>query len=144
MMNFLELSVELIMPMMIVSVFLFIGIGLLYFPRKAYNERKRRCSTPVEATVVAHDSQYHDGKTLYANIYSFYYNGLQYEVIDSAYTNFAAKEIGTRVQLMINPLNPHELQDTTKFSLIVTTIMGIAFTGIPLMIIISFLSELFG
>lgn len=132
MINFLEITLEAIVLIIALSVFFISGFSIFYYPKRNYDKIKKRCSVPIEAEVIGHDVKQIRHDYLYANIYKYYYNGQEYQHIDPNYNNLIRGQIGSRVQIMINPQNPYEILSTaTKIPLIVTTIMGLLIMGVP-------------
>lgn len=135
MINFLEISTEIIILIVTFFVFFFSGLAFFYYPLRNYENKKKRCSISVEAEVIGHDLKRVKHSYLFSSIYRFNFNNNRYEIVDISHNNLFREEIGSKVQILINPENPQEIiSRSTKLPVILTTIMGLLIMGVPALI----------
>ena len=70
----------------------------------------------VSAKIIDYKYIYSDkGRKLYSPVYEFDYNNKKYKVSNEVYSNIGNKSIDTVINLKINPNNPNEYLDNSKF-----------------------------
>lgn len=122
--------------------FLFLGIGTIYFPLKKRSYLNRVCNYEIMGTVVRHDTTRSDnGNTLYCPIYGFWYDGKDREISNYVYSNVGVREIGTKVNLKINPDNPEEFILDGSKGYLISIVVGFIVVLIMLPIIFFFLQN---
>jgi len=135
---------ETVIPLLIILVFVIVGLCMVIFPILNKKKKEKRCIYHVFATIVGHETTYGDSGELYAPIYKYEYNKKTYEVCTEMYSNIGVKEVGTIIDLMINPDNPKEFLDNSNFSKLLI-IMGMLFliASVPVLIYILSTMEFF-
>ncbi|MBE5944264.1 MAG: DUF3592 domain-containing protein [Lachnospiraceae bacterium] len=126
-------KMDKIAPVLITGFFAVAGIILTIVAVIKKFGMKERCTQIVTATCVDIDSHINyddDGPDtrVYCPIYEFYYNGQTHRVSNNVYSNFSIPQIGTNVQLFINPYEPEEFLEEKRggaYSIII--FIGIVF-----------------
>ena len=132
-----EINWESVIIVLFLLAFVLAGLGLVFVPIISRKKKQEVCIEAVDAVIVDYDYTYSDGKKLYCPIYEYEFYGKKYTVNNNHYTNIGIKEIGTTVNLMINPDNPEEFMDS-EVSLIIPIGIGIVFlaTSVPILIMV--------
>lgn len=107
----LSFSVDwnMVIVLLLLSAFLIAGLCTVIIPIMKRKHLEKVCTYEVDATIIGHNTTISDkGNTLYAPIYSFWYNGQTREIATDFYTNMGVKEVGTKIALKINPEKPEE------------------------------------
>ena len=128
---------ESVIPFLLICAFVIAGIVMVIFPIKHKKELERKCTLAVEATIVDYRSTRGEHGNLYAPVYSFNLNNKEYKVSTNVYSNIGLKEIGTIVDIKVNPENPEEfLYGANSMTMVV--IMGALFllVSVPVLIYI--------
>jgi len=140
MMNPDILSIDIIwdsvIPLLLIFAFVLAGLGMTFMPIINNKKLKKLCTLTVYAKILKYDYTYSDkGNKLYCPVYEFQFNNKKYEVSNNKYSNFGNKKIDTIVNLKVNPNNPEQFIDNTKFDMFVI-VLGITFlvVSIPLFI----------
>lgn len=123
--------------LLFISVFILVGIVLLFFGVKSTYSRmeKTKNYVSVEGTFVGSSiySSDDDGTT-YTLTYSYRVNGNRYE-ISTDYGTGSVPDMGTKKTIKYNPNNPSEAIISGMGSNGFLLIMGFMFTAIPLIIL---------
>ena len=135
---------DAVVPLLIILSFVIVGLCMVIIPILIKKRKEKKCIYHVFATIVGHETTYGDSGELYAPIYKYEYNKKTYEVCTEMYSNIGVKEVGTIIDLMINPDNPKEFIDNNNFSK-TAIIMGILFliASVPVLIYILSTMEFF-
>ena len=120
----IQINWDIVIPLLILSVFIVAGILLIIIPIRKTKKLKEKCSIEVSATIIENEKTYDEGKILYCPIYEFVFNGKKYSVMNNQYSNINIKPVGSIVNLKINPENPEEFLDNRKIY-IIPIIIGI-------------------
>lgn len=100
-----------------VGSFMLLGLGLMFIPKINKKRLTEICTEKVKAIVIRHDSHWSgdDPADVYCPVYGFEFNKEKYEVRNNLYWYFAEPEVGTEVEIKINPSNPYDflLEDDT-------------------------------
>ena len=101
-----EVDWDYIIAILMLLAFLIAGLCTAIIPIIKRKHLKNVCTYEVEATITGYDTTRSDkGNTLYALIYSFWYNGQTREIVSNVYTNVGLKKVGEKVTFKINPDN---------------------------------------
>lgn len=126
-----------VIAVLFVFAFVLAGLALTFIPLIKIKKLKEKCNVEVAAVIVDYDETYGDKSMLYCPIYEFDFNGKKYNVMNNQYSNVGLKEIGTIINLKINPVNPEEFLDK-RISSYAPMFIGIVFLviTIPLFIVV--------
>lgn len=126
-----------IVPILIISVFVIVGLGLIIYPLIDTIKAKLKRNTKVTAIVKEYATMDKYGNPLYYPLYEFEYNGQTHKVIGKKGYKKELKNIGTFVDLKINPNNPSDLFNNYIVTYI-PIIMGIMFLliSVPSLILV--------
>lgn len=141
---FKKINFKQIFPYLFLSLFILIGIVMLYFGIS--NSFKNLSKTNNYVETIGYFDHYEiynsdeDGAT-YRLIYSYNVNDKQYTVSTDYGTNMIPKEGSTRV-IKYNPANPSEAIILGGSSEIVLLLIGIMFTMIPIIMFMNISSKI--
>lgn len=133
-----QINWDMVIPILGVLVFIFAGIAMLVLPAMEKRRRKKVYTEKVEATIVRYETMSHKGTVLYCPVYRIKYWGREREISDNSYSNFGNMEIGTELELKINPNNPEEFIRDNNIQLNFIQLLGMIFLAatIPILIFI--------
>ena len=139
-------KVDEIIPVILLSLFVIIGLGLLYLvyrtlfilPKK-YNQVVSATCTEVLKTRSTGEHHHH---WLYCPVFTYTYNGVEYNSCDNVYTDTKYEE-GEHYEINIDPENPEKFYYAKGIdkTLIIELLMGIVFTAFGLYTIFMYLTE---
>jgi len=95
-------------PVLILCLFILAGGGMV-LGRVLTIKGKKEKYTVVTAKCVGLDRQYSGNTSVYAPIYSYCYNGIEYNTKLNFYSNIDVSKVGTKEDIYINPNNPKEI-----------------------------------
>lgn len=129
-------------PILFVSLFLVIGLGLLFFGIKGTYElnKKSKNYQQTEAYYSDYEIYSSDRKgTTYRLIYTYTVRGFEYEIATDYGTNVIPK-LGSKRTIKYNPRNPEEAFLVGGNTQMILIFMGILFTMVPLIFLGQMLS----
>lgn len=116
-------------PILVGAAFFLVGLGMLIIPRYTENQKKNRCTYPVEAKCIRIIKDNHDRRTLYAPVFEFYAGGEVHTYNSDLYSNVVIPNIGDCEILYVNPENYSEVyRPTPSVHKKLIGFMGIIFT----------------
>ena len=130
-----------IIPIAGISLFIFLGLGLIILPIKKRKKLKEVCSVTVQAHVIENKISYSDNTKVYCPVYGFEFDKRQYEVSTNVYSNVGVRDEGTPVEIKINPANPEEFLINEKSDNI-TLIIGISFLIVAISVLIFYVTTI--
>lgn len=132
-----EVDWDYIIAVLMLLAFLIAGLCTAIIPIIKRKHLEKVCTYEVDATIIGHNTTISDkGNTLYAPIYSFWYNGQTREIATDFYTNVGVKEPGTKVTLKINPEKPEEFFNEKSKGYLIAVFVGIFISCLILPLII--------
>ena len=128
-----------IIPYIVVSAFLIIGLCFLIFPTVSF-VHKKNTYTPVMAVCRELDMRWSRSKNggrrrVYAPTWEYYFDGQYYTVKSNSYSNIDVPKEGEEYELLINPDEPEKFFRPSMKTLIFFWFFGGMWTFIPLMIL---------
>ena len=126
-----------IISILMVLVFVIVGLGMIIYPLIDTIKAKLKRNTKVTAILKEYATMDSKGNPLYYPLYEFDYNGENYKVIGKKGNKKEIKNIGTLVDIKINPNNPSDLFNNYIVTYI-PIIMGIMFLliSVPSLILV--------
>lgn len=134
-----------IVSVLVCSIFLVVGLIMLYFGIVKLIKDKARCTVFVDSEIIdikRRLSTDEDGSSwVYAPVYRYYYQGQLYTGCSDIYSSSVAR-VGTQHKLRINPDNPNDFIEPKRMGTIsaLFIIMGVAFAGAGIMAIAAVIS----
>ncbi len=97
---------------MALAGFIILGVGIILLICYPISKSKnKRCSAQTQGTLVKiFDTDSSDGNVGHAHIYSYYVNGIEYQLKSTAY-NKQVDQVGDQCTIWYNPKNPKEAQE---------------------------------
>lgn len=130
-----------VIPLLLILAFVIAGLAMVVLPIKHKKELESRCTELVSATIVDYKSTRGENGRVYSPIYSFYFNNREYKASNEMYSNIGLKEVGTMVDLKVNPNNPYEFLDGAVHIKFIV-ILGILFLFVSVPVLIYILNTL--
>ncbi len=127
----LSINWDIVLPILLLSVFIIVGIGLMTIPTIVKIIKKKKTSFKVMGKVIDLEGAYEEGTKVFAPVYEFYFNGKTYRVKSNVITNVGVPKIGEVLEIMIDPNNPEEfyVEEQNKTLTIILFGMGILLVG---------------
>ncbi|MDI9509679.1 MAG: hypothetical protein WAP98_00575 [Caldicoprobacterales bacterium] len=131
-----KLKIENLTPVLLISVFIVVGIGLVLITIAEDNRLKKICTYRIMAkciklnTTISRSNISGYGtriRRLYAPVFSYYFREKNYVVAHDKYTNYGYPEVDESVYIFINPDNPSEIYFPSKINKILLISGGIIF-----------------
>lgn len=133
----ISLDWNTVIAVLMLLAFLIAGLCTSIIPVIKRKHLEKVCTYEVDATIIGYNTTTSDkGNTLYAPIYSFWYNGQTREIATDFYTNMGVKEPGTKVTLKINPEKPEEFFNEKSKGYLIAVFVGIFISCLILPLII--------
>ena len=135
-----------IIPVILLSLFVIIGLGFLYMVYRTVfvlpNKYNHVVSATCKKVLRTRSSDEHGHKWLYCPVFTYTYNGVEYNSSDNVYTDTKYEE-GEHYEINIDPDNPDKFYSPKGMgkTLILELLMGIAFTAFGLFTIFMYLTE---
>lgn len=129
-------------PILFVSMFLVIGLGLLFFGIKGTYELNKKSKNYEETEAYYSDYEIYSSnrkETMYRLIYTYTVRDIEYEITTDYGTNVIPK-LGSKRTIKYNPDNPEEAFLVGSNTQMVLIFMGILFTMVPLIFLSQMLS----
>ena len=121
------------------GAFALIGLMVMILPSLSSSMKKRRCTLPVEATCVGHNSHlssggrrhhhhhHHHRHRVYAPIWEYYIDGRTIKKAETTYTNVNVPQVGSTREIMVNPDDPEDIYRKNGSAAFVTIFVGLVF-----------------
>lgn len=123
-----------LLPVMLISLFIVIGIGMVLGPIVNEKALKKRCTYQIIAKCVRLNKSYMGSgiddvrKEVYAPVFSYYFRGNEYEIGYDVYKSYGNPEVNDSVEIFINPDNPSEIYWPKSGAKILVICIGLGFT----------------
>ena len=131
----IKANIMSLIPIAALAVFILVGLGMTVFTFLNNRIKKIHCTEIVTAVCIKLNRKYSfdssddiGGRPTYAPVFKYYFNGAEYTVTQSYYTNIDVPKLGSEVQLYINPDNPEEFYRPSFWVNFTIYGMGIIFT----------------
>jgi|GEM_PF-3631847 len=119
-------------PYLFLSVFFFIGLGLILVPYINKRRKIKRCTDKSIARVIdLKRRRGSKGGSLYCPVYEYLYNGEMMRTNYSVYRNYAVPKLGEEFEILINPQDPTDTYIYSGDQMVGNIILGIIFIFIP-------------
>lgn len=140
-----------LIPILLLCLFIVVGIGLILGTVVTDNNLKKRCTYQIIARCVKLNSHlsrttYGDfgtkARKLYAPVFSYCFEGKNYETEHNIYKNFGNPNVDDDVYIFINPDYPTEIYFPSKSTKLSLISIGIIFVIIGIVAMYLFVSQL--
>jgi hypothetical protein len=131
----IKTNIMSLIPIAALAVFILVGLGMIIVNFLNNYTKKIHCTEIVTAVCIDLNRRYSidssddiDERPTYAPVFKYYFNGAEYTVTQSYYTNIDVPKIDSEVELHINPDDPEEFYRPSFWVNFTIYGMGILFT----------------
>ena len=138
----MEENAEEFIPVIFLSLFVIVGIVFLYMAYRAYFILPKKYNHVVSATCKEVLEDYSDGEHTYCPVFTYTYNGIEYNSCDNVYT-FTKYEEGEKYEININPENPEKSFEprSMRKKFVMNLLMGVGFTASGIYALVMYLTK---
>ena len=102
----IKINPDNLILLLLASVFGIIGICLIIASLHQRKKSKETTKVIVPAKIVDYNVSSNGSKKMYTPICEYNFNGIEYTICDSRYNDIETKELGTVINIEINPNSP--------------------------------------
>ena len=142
---FIERFNKNVVPVAFCLIFVLVGLGVLIFPMVKRKKDRERCTVRIDADIINVKSTItvnnkNRRRRVYAPVYRYYYQGKVYENSSTLYTGYKIT-VNTKGEIYINPSDANDFIEPNRerYGLVVMNILGIVFTVMGLVAILTIL-----
>lgn len=135
-----------VVPILMLATLMIAGAVMILATYFNHRAKMQRCTEIITAVCIRLNERLshsdHHTTTVYAPVYNYYYDGQEYTVDETTYSNVGVPEVGSEVEIRINPQQPDDCYRPMARSRVILYVMGTVFIVMPAICFVLYIKQM--